>query len=69
MSIALTPNEITNFTNILRKYGVRITRQRIALVVVLNKATDHPDRLNCIDIQRKSNRQCRWRLCTEHWLR
>jgi len=41
--MTLTNDQIIHFTNILRKSGIRITRQRIALMAVLTKATDHPD--------------------------
>ena len=41
--MALPPDQTVRFTGLLRKAGIRITRQRIALMAVLTKATDHPD--------------------------
>lgn len=39
----LNNDKIIHFTNILRIAGIRVTRQRIALMAVLTKATNHPD--------------------------
>lgn len=38
-----TKDRTAKMTEALRKAGVRVTKQRIALLSVLNDATDHPD--------------------------
>jgi Fur family ferric uptake transcriptional regulator len=41
--MTLADNKIVNLTATLRNAGVRVTRQRIALLSVLRDAKDHPD--------------------------
>lgn len=41
--MALSTDKIARMTAALRKAGVRVTRQRIALLAVLSVSTDHPD--------------------------
>lgn len=41
--MTLASDKITKMTAALRKAGVRVTRQRIALLAVLGEAADHPD--------------------------
>lgn len=36
-------NQVKHFKDVLRADGVRITRQRTAILAVLAKASDHPD--------------------------
>lgn len=36
-------NQVKHFKDVLRADGVRITRQRTAILAVLAEATDHPD--------------------------
>lgn len=42
----LTADQTTHFATLLRKADIRVTRQRIALMAVLTKATDHPDAID-----------------------
>ena len=49
--MALPPDQTAHFTGLLRKAGIRITRQRIALMAVLASATDHPD---AIDLHKRT---------------
>jgi len=43
LSMSLGNDKIANLTKALRKAGVRVTKQRIALLAVLGEADDHPD--------------------------
>jgi len=41
--MTLASDKIANLTKALRNAGVRVTKQRIALLAVLGEADDHPD--------------------------
>ncbi|SEW31926.1 Fur family transcriptional regulator, ferric uptake regulator [Cognatiyoonia koreensis] len=41
--MSLAQEKITKMTKALRQAGVRVTKQRIALLAVLGEADDHPD--------------------------
>lgn len=46
--MTLTTDQIAHFSRLLHKAGIRITRQRVALIAVLTKATDHPDAIDLL---------------------
>lgn len=46
--MTLTTDQIAHFSRLLHKAGIRITRQRVALMAVLTKATDHPDAIDLL---------------------